>query len=205
MDEKIAFEHSLYEDYGDETVYMVDDVDFFVDRMVLLPKIRPLWIEKGIKLCAEYCRNGPFRLKLLSRIHETPVLLYHMFLKGFYTIDDILPFLDNENSFMLCIYFMKELLDFEQILKNKRQPPEFDESLLLNKNNIAELIKYGYLPSTIGYCLKYDDIGVVLENYSLLSSTIKWSPRDVKMTPFINLFNFWGHIGWGFGVKEVKK
>ena len=25
------------------------------------------------------------------------------------------------------------------------------------------------------------------------------------MTPFINLFNFWGHIGWGFGVKEVKK
>ena len=29
--------------------------------------------------------------------------------------------------------------------------------------------------------------------------------RDVKMTPFINLFNFRDHIGWGFGVKEVMK
>ena len=31
------------------------------------------------------------------------------------------------------------------------------------------------------------------------------SSRDVKMTPFINLFKIRGHIGWGFGVKEVMK
>jgi len=50
-------------------------------------------------------------------------------------------------------------------------------------------------------CLFFNNLG----SLSVFHSFIYHQNRDVKMTPFINLFNFWGHIGWGFGVKEVKK
>jgi len=46
MDEKVAFEAFLFDD---ENEIMVNDVDFCVDRIVILPKIRPHLLEKAVR------------------------------------------------------------------------------------------------------------------------------------------------------------
>ena len=64
MDEKTAFENYLYED-GKEIA--LNDVEFRVDRLIMLPKIRPHQLERSVRLSIEYCRIADFRRKIIEK------------------------------------------------------------------------------------------------------------------------------------------
>ena len=64
MEEKISFESFLF---GEGNEVFIDDIEFCIDRIVMLPKIRPQKLEKIVDLSAEYCKLVHFRRKLLEK------------------------------------------------------------------------------------------------------------------------------------------
>jgi len=192
MEKNILLEKILF---GDGNDFFVDDMEFFVDRIVILPQIRPHQLEKAVKLSIEYCKLDDFRRKLLDKCNQIPVLIYQLFKRGIFLFEEIEPFLGHRNAFMMNYYFHKEINDFENFMRGKEKPYEIDRSFLENQNNIDMLIEYGFLPSSIEYCLKYDVIDDFIV-FNLVNNTIKWSPFEWSVKPqYLDILSFSGFFG----------
>ena len=192
MEGKIAFERFLF---GDGNESFVDDIEFCVDRIVMLPKVRPHQLEKAVKLSVEYSKLDDFRRKILEKSNECPVLIYQLYKKGVLEFGDIEPYLRKDDAFLLSYYFRKEIDDFDKYILNKSYPNTFDLSFFKNENEIDQFIEYGYHRSSIEYCLKYDLVdGLVLGDN--LSQEAKWSPFEWSYKPeFLDLLSFTGFFG----------
>ena len=192
MDEKISFERFLF---GDGNEIVIDDMGFCVDRIVMLPKIRPHQLEKAVYLSIEYCKIADFRQKLLEKSNECPVLIYQLHKRNILVFEEIEPFLRNSNTFLFCYYFRKEIEDFESFIRSKSKPFGIDESFFKNTNYIDQLIEYGYLQTSIEYCLKYDVIDeLTVFDYS--NQEAEWSPFEWSNKPdYLGLLSFSGFFG----------
>jgi len=155
MDEIISFEDFLF---GVGNKIFIDDMEFCVNRIVILPKIRPHQLDKAVNYSIEYCQIADFQRKLLEQSYICPVLIYQLYKRGVLKYEEIEPFFANEDSFLLCNYFWKEIKDFKSFIKSKSKPYGIDESFFKNTNDIDQLIEYGYLQTSIEYCLKNDVI-----------------------------------------------
>jgi len=192
MEKKVLFEKFLFEG-GNEIV--IDDIEFCVDRIVMLPKIRPHNLEKAVNISVDYCKLEDFRKKITEKISECPVLIYQLHKRGILKFEEIEPFLRSDNAFLECYYFRKEFYDFDSFIRRKPQTYCFDESFLENENDIDQLIEYGYLPSSIEYYLKYDVIDDLL-NIDDLNQEAKWSPFEWSYEPkHLDLLSFAGFFG----------
>jgi len=192
MKEKIFFERFLF---GDGNEIVTDDMEFCVDRIVMLPKIRPHQLEKAVRVSVEYCILGDFRRKLLEKSTECPVLIYQLHKRGVFLFEEIETFLENRNTFMLSYYFRKEIKDFESFIESKYKPDDFDESFFKNENDIDQLIEYGFLQTSIEYCLKYDVIDDLAILFNL-NQKAKWSPFEWSFMPqYFDLLSFAGFFG----------
>jgi len=192
MEEKISFERYLF---GDGNEIVIDDFEFCVDRIVMFPKIRPHRLEQAVLLSVKYCKSADFRRKLLEKSNECPVLIYHLHKRGVFVFEEIEHFLKNRGTFLLSYYFWKEIENFESFIQSKRKPGDYDGTFFENTNNIDQLVEYGYLPSSIEFCLKYDVIDdlVVFDNLNLET---KWSPFEWSIKPqYLDLFSFTGFFG----------
>jgi len=192
MEEKLSFERFLF---GDGNEIRINDVEFCVDRIVMLPKIRPHQLEKAVDLSIENSKSADFRRKLLEKSNECRVLIYQLYKRGVFIFEEIEPFLSPRDSFLLCYYFRKEIVCFESFIRNKVKHLDFDESFLGNEEDIDQLIEYGYLPSSIEYCLKYDVIDDLL-NIDNLNQKARWSPFEWSYEPeYLDLLSFSGFFG----------
>jgi len=192
MEERIGFEQFLY---GDGKEIVIDDMEFCVDRIIMLPKIRPHQLEKAVSLSIQYCQRAEFRRELLRRSFKCPALIYQLFKKGILVFDEIEPILKEKNYFVLYYYFMKDLKDFDILIRTKRIPDDIDKSFLKNTENIDKLIEYGFLPLSIEYCLKYDVIDV-LQDMEIFNQKAKWSPFEWSNKPkYLDLLSFSGFFG----------
>jgi len=192
MEEKIAYEMFLF---GDGNKIIIDDMEFCVDRIIELPKIRPHQLEKAVNLSVEYCQLADFRQKLLEKSNECPVLIYQLHKRGILRFEEIEPSLQNRYTFLLSYYFRKEIKDFDGFIKSKSKPYGIEESIFENENDIDQVIEYGYLQSSIEYCLKYDVIDdfAVFNNFNQKAS---WSPFEWSYTPeYLDLLSFSGFFG----------
>jgi len=192
MEEKILFERFLYEDGNPFTI---GDIEFCIDRIVILPKIRPHYLEKVEELSVELCKNVDFRGRLLAKSNDCPVLIFRLYKRGVLLFEEIEPFLRNTKAFLLSYYFRKKIDDFENFVHSKHKPHGLDESFFGNGNNIDQLIEYGYLPSSIEFFLKYDVIDdlVVIDN---LCKEARWSPFEWSFKPkYLDLLSFSGFFG----------
>jgi len=192
MEEKISFEIFLY---GEGNEIIMKDIEFCVDRIVMLPKIRPHQLEKAVSLSVEYCKMSDFRRKLLEKSKECPVLIYQLHKRGVFVFGEFEPFLRNRDTFLLSYYFRKEIENFGSFIEKKDKPYGFDETFFENGSNLDPLIEYGFLPSSIEYCLKYDVIDdfVVFED---LNQKVKWSPFEWSSKPkYLDLLSFSGFFG----------
>jgi len=194
MEEKVSFERFLF---GDGNEIFIDNMEFCVDRIVILPKIRPHQLDKAVRLSIVYCQIADFQQKLLKKSNECPVLIYQLYKRGVFVFEEIEPFLCLRDTFLLCYYFRKEIKDFDSFIKNKPKPYDIDESFLDNEDEIDKLIEYGNLPSSIEYCLKYDvfdDLAV----FDKLNQEAKWSPFEWSYKPkyrdFLSFAGFFGSI-----------
>jgi len=195
MEAKVSFENFLF---GDGNEIAIDDIDFFIDRLIKLPRIRPHQLEKAVRLSIEFSTLVDFGRKLLEKSNECPVLIYQLYKRGIFQFGDIRQFLSNDNTFLLCYYFRKEIGDFENFIKSKDKPDDFDEStieFLENANDIDQLIEYGYHPSSIEYCLKYDVIDDIYY-FDNLYKKAKRSPFEWSYNPeYLDLLSFSGFFG----------
>ena len=191
MEEKISFERFLFEDEKEITI---NDMEFFVDRIVMLPKIRPHKLDKAVSLSVEYCDNSGFHQKIIDKADICPVLIHRLFKRGVLLFEEIKSH-KKCFSFLLSYYFHREIEDFDTFIKNKSSPKGFDISFINNAIDIDQLIEYGFLPSSIEYILKYDVIDdlVVLDN---LNQKVKWSPFEWSMKPqYFDLLSFSSFFG----------
>jgi len=192
MDQKISFEDFLF---GEGQKNIINDIEFCVGRIIQLPKIRPHQLEKAVRSSIEYCQIADFRQKLLEKTIECPVLIYQLYKRGIFLFEEIEPFLRNKDSLMLCYYFRKEIKNFESFIKSKSQPYGIEVSFLENENYMDQLIEYGYLQSSIEYCLKYDVIDD-LAVFDILNQAAKWSPFEWSNKPkYLDLLSFSGFFG----------
>jgi len=192
MEEKISFERYLF---GDGNEIFIDDIEFCIDRIVMLPKTQPHQLEKAVRISVEYCQSAIFRRKLLEKSTEYPVLIYQLYKRGVFIFGEIEPFLKNVDTFLICYYFRKEIKDFESFIKSKDKPDDFDDSFFENENDIDQLIEYGYMQSSIEYCLKYDVIDD-LALWNNLNQTVSWSPFEWSFKPeYLDLLSFAGFFG----------
>jgi len=191
MEEKILFEKSLFWDGNAITV----DIEFYVDRIVMLPKIRPHQLEKAVRLALENWQMVDFRRKILEKIYYCPALIYQLFKRGAVEFGEIEPFLRNRDIFFLCYYFRKEIVDFASFMQNKEKPNDFDCSFLENENDVFQMIEYGFLPSSVEYILKYDVIDDLI-GLNNLNHEAKWSPFEWCSKPdCFDLLSFSGFFG----------
>jgi len=192
MEERISFERFLF---GDGKSIVINDIEFFIDRIFVLPKFQPHKLEKAVSLSVEYCQNPDFRRKFLEKSNECPVLIYQLFKRGIFEFENIEPFLHSRDTFILCCYFRKEINNFGNFVRSKQIPYDFDESLLGNSNDIDQLVEYGFINSSLEYCLKYDVIDD-LPKFDNLNHEAKWSPFEWSLRPqYLNLLSFAGYFG----------
>jgi len=189
MEEQISLEEYLF---GEGNKIFIDDIEFCVDRIVMLPKIRPHQLEKAVDLSVEYCKYADFRLKILKNIYKCPVLIYRLYKRGFFVFDEVEPFLEKGDSSLFCYYFRKEIKDFKSFIQGKKILYDLKPSFFENESNIDQYIEYGFLPSSIEYCLKYDvlDDLVVFDD---LKQNAKWCPFEWSFKPeYLDLLSFAG-------------
>jgi len=109
--------------------------------------------------------------------------------------EEIEHILKNRDTFLLGWYFRKEIKDFESFIENKCINDDFDESFFENENDIDQLIVYGFLQSSIEYCLKYDVIDDLL-SIDNLKPEANWSPFEWSSKPeYLDLLSFSGFFG----------
>jgi len=192
MEQKVQYEHFLY---GDGEEIALNDVDFCVDRIIMLPKIRPHKLEKAVNLSIDYCQLDYFKQKLLEKTCECYSLIYQLYKRGFFLFPDIKPFLKKEDANFFCYYFRKEVDGLDCFFRSVDNPYGFDKSLLKNANEIDQMIEYGFLPSSIEYCLKYDVVDD-LSNFDILEEEVKWSPFEWSINPdCYDYLSFAGYFG----------
>jgi len=192
MEEKISFEDFLF---GEGNDIIIDDMEFCVDRIVMLPKIRPHQLEKVVSLSVKYCQIPDFRRKLLEKSKECPVLIYRLHKVGILVFGEIEPFLKSRETFLMSYYFRKEINGFDSFIKSKSKPYRIDESVFENENIIDQYIRYGFLPSSIEYYLKYDVFEEVVI-FNNLNQKAKWSPFEWSVRPeYLDLLSFAGFFG----------
>ena len=119
MDQKISFERFLF---GDGNEIVIDDIEFCVDRIVMLPKIRPHQLEKGVRLSVEYCQIADFRRKLLEKSYNCPVLIYQLYKRCVFAFGEIEPFLSHRDTFLFVIIFGKRSKILRVLLKVSSNP-----------------------------------------------------------------------------------
>ena len=192
MEEKISFERFLF---GDGNEIVIDDMEFCIDRIIELPKIRPHQLEKAVDLSIEYCKLPAFRQKLLEKPNKCPVLIYQLHKRGIFVFEEIELSLQNSYTLLLSYYFRKEIKDFDSFIKSKYKPKGIDISFFENENDIDQLIEYGYLQSSIEYCIKYDVIDD-LAVFDELNQEATWSPFEWSYKPeYLDLLSFSGFFG----------
>jgi len=192
MEAKISFEEFLF---GDGNEIQIDDMEFCADRIVKFPKIRPHQLEKAVRLSIEYCKFADFRQKLLEKSKKCPVLIYQLHKRGIIVFEDIKPFLNDTFTYLLSYYFGKQIENFKSFIKTKWKPFGIDESFFENENEIDQLIEYGYIQSSIEFCLKYDVVDDLVI-YDNLNQKAKWSPFEWSYKPeYFDLLSFAGFFG----------
>jgi len=197
MEHLIAFETYLFDDDKSNELFEIIDVEYFVDILILLPSIRPLWIEKAQVICQKYCKNDAFkRLFLEKSVILCPILVLKLYEAGVYRFDDIEPHFYQERVFILCYYFKKRINSFKRIINEKKRPVYFDSSYMKNVVDHNELFHYGFIRSSIEFCLKYDDIDALREHVLDINEKAQWSPFEWSYKPdSLDLLSFSGFFG----------
>jgi len=192
----MKFEHYLFGNSSFFQDFEPDEYEFYVDRIVILPLLRPFSLDKAIELCLKHSENNDFRMMLLEKIFECPVLLYRLFKKGFYNFDEIMPVLQKKDTYILCHYFRKEIYDFNDFVKEKRKPTLYHDFPFENETVVNNMVEFGFKSSSIEFCLKYDDVESMPGAIEFNNKTLQWSPFEWSRKPRnIDILSFSSYFG----------
>jgi len=198
MEKNIEFEGLLYDQFIELKAIDIGDIDFWVDRISFFPGLRPHKLAQIVNLCLDYCQNSSFKEKLLLKsIVVCPVLVHRLFQSNIYMFSDIEPLLYSSGCFVSIYYFWKEIKDFDRIINEQRKPFGPNTAFPGNKD-MEQMIEYGFVPSSLEYCLKYDDLTTFRDLFSNSNNTktAKWNPFEWSRKPHsLDLLSFSGFFG----------
>jgi len=188
MDCFLEFESSLYGNNPTFKRVQIVDVEFWIDRIVQFPSLRPLLLEKIVTLCVLYCEETCFREEFLEKcVNKCNILVYRLYQLGVYMYPEIEKILKKSNNTISYFYYRKEIENFPQLIQTLDAGSECDHSSLINNSDLDSMIQYGFAPSTIEYCLKYDDIDnfrTLLHDLSpFFNGCIEWSLFEWSRIP----------------------
>jgi len=188
--EKLLFGEGIFTRYD-------DDIDFWIDKLVILPSIRPFLLDELVIRCSEYCSDSFFCNKLLKKsIKDCPALVYRLYKRNIIKFEDILPFLRDDSIYVGCYYYETEIDDLEGFLFNKSIPNEYDYSFYKTIQNSDEAKQYGFSSHSMEFCLKYDDLEHFREYYDQETSFLNWSCFEWSQKPrYFDLLSFSGYFG----------
>lgn len=98
MDCYIEFEELLFFEESPFKDYEICDLDFWVEKILQLPSLRPFSLEKTIRICAEYIKIADFRHLLLEKSNICPIIVYHLFKRGVFGFEEIKPIVFQKKS-----------------------------------------------------------------------------------------------------------
>jgi len=197
----LSFENSLFGDSPSFEYEESIDEDFLVDKLVMFPALRPLFLDRIVSLCKCYCQSRNIRKKLLNMsIDGCPVMIYKLFLEEMFTFGEISELLDKNLSGIIYYYFKNQIEEFEDRIMHKEAYALVKKLPRCGEDDIQQMIRYGFVPETVEYCLKYDDIDqllVLLGDFeNLLDQNAIWSPFEwAKKPDTLSFLSFAGYFG----------
>jgi len=192
----IEFEQHVFNELKISFNKPIKDYSFAVDCMIRLPKYRPHSLDKAVSFCLVHLKDIGFKNELIKRASlDCPILIHRLFLIGALSCDDFAEWIVQCRHFISYYYFKNEKLDFpHDLIKSgseeiKRYGKNFDDY------EVELLIKYGFLPTSIGFCLKYDDIDnlekLLYTKGDKREDSVIWSPFEwTKMPEKRDLLSF---------------
>jgi len=202
-DDQIAaltrFEESLYGENPCFEMRDIVDVDFWVNRIVTLPSLRPFLLDETVSLCEKYCNIPLFREEFTKNsVYDCPVLVHRLFKRGVLSFQEIEAFFCQKYLFLIYYYFRNEIKDFPSFIKHYQVPIYIEETFLKLEDEFDLMMEYGFSPSSIEYCLKYDDVSSL--HKFLISAKheeeLRWSPFEWSNKPSsLDYLSFSGYFG----------
>ena len=166
--------------FGEEQeiiIYDIRDLDYLVERLVSFPSFRPLNLGKSVDICVMYLDNAEFRKKFIEdSIERCPVLLYKLYKLNYFS------FLEIDDELGKCKNQLSQIY-FRNIGDCAFDDKIHDILIAYDQKDINSMMDYGFIPSSIEYCLKYDDIG---EFRNIISQS----------NHFDNIFPHWSLFEW---------
>jgi len=199
---KLRFEESLMSLPPVDEPRGIIDYEFLADRLACIPLFRPFLLNRVIGICHEYCKIYEFNRALLrNSLVLSPVIAHRLFKMGDFSIDDIIKDIEANISGLKLFYFRKYHQRIEDIIQETiLKGFSFEYDFLGNISNIDLMIEYGFCPTSIEYCLKYDqidDLQELLSGISTLSEyQAQWNPFEWSLRPrCLDLLSFSGYFG----------
>jgi len=185
-----------------ENIEIVND-ESFVDLVVHLPSFRPFLLDQVVSLCTKIIISSNLKQFLVeTAINSCPVICYRLFKANALTFDEIEGALMKENSFVAFYYFQNQLMNFEKIILGAEKPDDISLDFENDKESLNLMMQHGFIPSSIEFFLKYDDIFGLQEIFSrktLINEDIaRWSQFEWSKKPrwldFLSFSGFFGSI-----------
>jgi len=190
-----SFEECLFSDNNDIMNHDLINIEFMVDRILICPQIRPFMLERIVDLCYFHSNNLDFRNELLKNCHKCPVLIFRLYKLGVFVINDLVTQICEAKFPILNLYFINESKEFSTIDLNDKIFEGFSKTYL-QIDRFKVLTEFGFLPSSIEYCLKYDDIDVFRGLDTSSNVIINWSPFEWSYKPtYLDIFSVSAYFG----------
>jgi len=185
--------------------------DFYslANEMVRFVRIRPFHLGNIVDSCLNI-NSEVFREQILCEsIRICPVIAYHLHKAGYFTDKSVYSQLCIKKELLPSLYFYRIIPNFFKFvnIQNQNQNEIESEFNRMNENlfsdNCNKLISYienGFLPSSVAYSVKFDDI----ESFKTHSSgtnfnyeaNIRWSIFEWSIKPVsLSCISFAAHFG----------
>jgi len=192
--EQVAVEKILF---GDSPVFRYIEIqrkDFLLHLFVMFPKLRPHHIDNFSIFCSHYLHEESFRKNVLKRVFVVcPTLIQRLYQTKCFTKNEIRESLLFHQNMFLYLFFKKEIeLDGFNFVHNQYSKEYW------NEKELASLIQFGFLKSSIEFCLKYDryeEMESMMANNPGIKEC-KWSPFEWSVEPkSLDFLSFSGIFG----------
>ena len=201
LEAHLLFESKLYQENPELRYVKGLNNDFVVDKLINYPRYRPFHMKDTVELCKEYCESEDFRQKLLSKvINACPSLIYRLYKMGTLSFEEIEVALPQHTYDIIYLYFHKEFSNSGCINEDIYSLYSINKEFFDDNERVELILEYGFHPSSLEYCLKYDDDLSISEQNIDLSKYIdreyEWSIFEWSKKPLSrNYLAFAGFFG----------
>ena len=153
MEKKILFEYQLFRDETPDNIEEIDDIDFVINTLVNLSSFKPNKNDLIFMFHQKYSERKGFREKFLEKALNRNSLFVSLLVdKKIYSSDDVAHLYSTPNDTSSIVNLSNQLCTIEC--------PRIESSDVCQDTfDLTEyLINTNYLPGTIEYCIRFDDI-----------------------------------------------